>query len=704
MSSRQEQDDHTGREPARQPVAHAPRQTDPGAVTANRRRLLAGAIAAGFTASALSANDGVRDWVARQAGAGRGAVGPRTVAVANNTRLPGRNVPSAGAGSAGTAGAGRAAVDAAGHPTPLQPYRDPLPIPRVLRPRRGEPDELTVRMTVARVRMHSQLPTTTIWGFDGTLPGPTIEVRRDRPLSVRWVNQLSGKMPLVAVAPLIEWADPPLWDRPGRDGAPVLTDVSNLPPWTVIHLHGAETGMDNDGWPEAGIAPGAVQVAEYANAQRATALWYHDHAMPVSRWNTIAGLSGAYLIRDDTEAGLGLPAGRHEVPLLLCDRNFDLDEAGRLTGVQLYKTVLYATEPELQATSFSGPFTTVNGIIWPYLAVEPRWYRFRVLNLSNVRPYHLQLTFEDGSPVPADAIQLIGGDGGLLPAPVSVDGVLSVVAAERADVLVNFAPFRGRTLNMVNVDYDPGPWPQVMQFRVGRHGGDRFHPPAVLDREFPPVDDDAMADAPERMVMFPPLGTGQIEQWEMEQIPAPTEPLPIDGVVQVKGADQTVRTYRRVARHFNDPVRFMVNTGDWERWTWINLDVGGWPHPQHVHSTHFRVLHRHFYDVADKFEFFFDEQGRTVGGGTVVPIEYVEAREISPMDSGWKDVVHVNNGEAVSVAAHFAHSGRFLHHCHMRDHEDMGMMRPFVVMPAEVMKIEHQGGHPMGGGAAHGGH
>ncbi|MFC0531306.1 multicopper oxidase family protein [Phytohabitans kaempferiae] len=664
----------------------------------NRRRLLAGAVVAGVAVPALLANDRAREWL----GGSRASAAPRQRPVGNDLRLPGRGVrpDEPRRGSAGRTAAKTAAPT---HPTPLQPYRDRLPIPRVLRPAPGRPGELTVRMRTATVRMHSQLPPTTVWGYEGTVPGPTIEVRRDQPVLVRWVNELTGKMPLVAVAPMIAWADPPLWDRPGRDGAPALADVSNLPPWTVVHLHGAETGMDNDGWPEAGIPPGQAQVAEYANHQRATALWYHDHAMPVSRWNTIAGLSGAYIIRDDNEARLGLPSGRYEVPLLLCDRNFDLDASGRLTGTQLYKTVMYATEPELQATSFSGPFTTVNGVIWPHLDVEPRWYRFRVANLSNVRPYHLQLTFEDGSPVPADAIHLIGTDGGLLPAPVSVDGVLSVVAAERADILVNFAPFKGKALNLVNVDYDPGPWPQVMQFRVGRHGGDRFTPPSKLDTRYPKADEAALKGSPERMVMFPPLGTGQIEQWEMAEIDAPPGPLPVDGVVQVKGKDGRVRTWQRVARRFHDPVRFMVETGDWERWTWINLDVGGWPHPQHIHGTHFQVRQRHFYDVAEKFEFILDEQGRTVGGGTVAPIEYVEDVPIGPVDTGWKDVVHVNNGEAVTVAARFEHSGRFLHHCHMRDHEDMGMMRPFVVMPAQVLKIEHQGGHPMAG-PGHSGH
>lgn len=657
----------------------------------SRRRLLAGALATGAIVPVTLPGGPLSGLYGLLAGE---TAPPRTVRAGATPVLPGRVldvVPVAYRGKAGPAA----------HPEPLEPFRDPLPIPRVLRPDRD--GELAVRMRTARVRFHSQLPPTTVWGYEGTVPGPTIEVRAGQRARVRWVNDLTGTMPLIAVAPMIAQADPPLWDRPGRDGAPELTDVSNLPAWTVVHLHGAETGMDNDGWPEAGIPRGDTQAAEYGNDQRATLLWYHDHAMPVSRWNTIAGLAGLYVIRDRTEDALDLPSGRHELPLVLCDRNFDLDADGGLTGTQLYKTVLYATEPELQATSFSGPFTTVNGVIWPHHEVEPRWYRLRLANVSNVRPYQLSFTLEDGSPAPAGMVRLIGTDGGLLPAPVTVDGALPLAAAERADLLVDFGAVRGRRVRLTNVDYDPGPWPQVMEFRVSGRGGGGYRPPARLDRDFPEVDPVA-ATAPERMIMFPPLGTGQIEQWEMTEVDAPAGPFPVDGIVQVRGKDGTVRTYRRVARHFDDPVRFMTATGSWERWTWLNLDVAGWPHPQHIHATHFRVTNRDHYDVADKWEFVLDDAGRTVGGGTVAPVEFSSAGELTEVEGGWKDVVSVNNGEAVTVAARFDHSGRFLHHCHMRDHEDMGMMRPFVVMPAEVMKIEHQHGHPMPQPGGHAGH
>ncbi|ONI75167.1 hypothetical protein ALI144C_41215 [Actinosynnema sp. ALI-1.44] len=652
--------------------------------TWSRRRLLAGTAAAGVVIPTVLPSGPLPALAKLVAGdtpegAGEVAAEARKIVVSpQSPPIPGR--------------VKRVAYQQAKHPHPVEPFRDPLPIPRTLRPSPGDVGEITVRMRTAKAKLHSQLPPTTIWGYEGGVHGPVIEARRGRRLRVRWANELTGKLPLLAVAPMIRQADPPLWDRPGRDDAPLLPDVSNLPPWVVVHLHGAETGQGNDGWPEAGISPGDVQVAEYANNQRATTLWYHDHAMPISRWTTIAGLSGLYVIRDRYDDAL--PSGRYEIPLVLCDRNFDLDAQGKLTGDQLYKTVLYTMDPEIQATSFSGPFTSVNGVIWPYADVEPTWYRLRLANVANVRPYNLQLQFEDGKPVPAGVIKLVGTDGGLLPAPVAQDGPLYLAAAERADLLVDFGALRGRRVRLVNTDYDPGPWPEVMEFRVGGRTGGHYRVPSKLDTSFPRPP--KLDSAPHRMIVFPPLGTGQIEQWEMTEIPAPPPgQFPIDGIVQVKGEDGKVRTYQRVARTFADPVKFMVETGAWEKWSWLNLDVAGWPHPQHIHATHFKVQSRHTYNVADKFGFIHDDKGRTVGGGTVAPVEYVAAQQLTGVEGGWKDVVQVNNGELVTVAAHFEHSGRFLHHCHMRDHEDMGMMRPFVVMPAEVMKIEMRGGHPM---------
>lgn len=201
-------------------------------------------------------------------------------------------------------------------------------------------------------------------------------------------------------------------------------EVADLPAWIVTHLHGAVTGGGNDGWTENGVPRGDAQLSEYPNDQPATALWYHDHVLNVTRWTVFAGLAGMYLVRDEEEEALNLPSGKHEIPLVLADRNFELGGDGQPTGELLYKVPsLPFPDPESGESitiPFTGPYTLVNGVVWPHLEVEPRWYRFRLLNGASARTFDLVLLDETGQPV-RGAIKQIGSDGGLLPRAVPVD-------------------------------------------------------------------------------------------------------------------------------------------------------------------------------------------------------------------------------------------------------------------------------------------
>ncbi|MGH3926310.1 MAG: multicopper oxidase family protein, partial [Pseudonocardiaceae bacterium] len=339
--------------------------------------------------------------------------------------------------------------------TVLTKFADPLRVPPVLRPRRGRPaSTLTVEMRATRLALHSELPPTPLWTYSGHFPGPTIEVRRGQLLQVTWTNQIDSPYPVVAVEreyPPPSGPQDPLpqpGNTPGRDGAQPSADVADLPPWTVVHLHGQRTNADNDGIPENAMLPGSSQLAEYPNQQPATSLWYHDHAMDITRFNVMAGLVGMYLIRDDEEDELRLPRGRHEVPLIICDRNLDADSDGRLTGRLLHKLARLTT-PARPTLPFFGPYTVVNGVIWPHFDVEARWYRFRVLNASHARIYRLFLLDEDDNPVPG-AIKQIGTDSGLLPAPLSITGELALAPGERADILIDFSAFRGQWMRLVS--------------------------------------------------------------------------------------------------------------------------------------------------------------------------------------------------------------------------------------------------------------
>ncbi|MEU7280622.1 O-aminophenol oxidase PhsA [Streptomyces sp. NPDC045431] len=595
----------------------------------------------------------------------------------------------------------------------LVPYVDPLTVPPVIRP--DQPDvrqEIEIALRPTWVRMHSQLPPTLMWGYEGSVPGPTIEVRRGQRVRIAWTNRIppGSEYPVTAVEVDRVAGRPDPHNRPGREGVEPSKDVAALPAWSVTHLHGAQTGGGNDGWADNAVGYGDAQLSEYPNDHQAVHWWYHDHAMNITRWNVYAGLVGTYLVRDDEEDALGLPSGARELPLVLADRNLDTDEDGRLNGRLLHKTTVLTREhPETGkpvSLPFLGPYTTVNGTIWPYLDVEDGWYRFRLVNASNARVYDLVLVDDEDNPVPG-VVHQIGSDGGLLPRPVAVDfeagEPLTIAPAERFDLLLDFRGLAGRRVRLVNkaAGQAPGvpdvtrnvPYPQVMEFRVAEGAGaDTFELPRVLSGSFRRFDHDHIDHGHRLIVLTPPAtvgGGGHPEIWEMAEVKDVDVQVPTTGIIQVKGPDGTVRTYRRTARTFNDGLGFTIAEGTYEQWSFLNL--GAPLHPMHIHLADFQVVGRDAYSVAG-----FDP----ALGGTRAPVAYDPERRIPvpANEQGWKDVFRVAQGEMVRVMGRFDGAyGRFMYHCHLLEHEDMGMMRPFVVMPREALRFDH-------GGGGHGGH
>ncbi|MFE0101948.1 O-aminophenol oxidase PhsA [Streptomyces sp. NPDC059009] len=597
----------------------------------------------------------------------------------------------------------------------LAPYVAPLTVPPVLRP--GSDDvrqETEIALRPTWVRLHPQLPPTLMWGYDGSVPGPTIEVRRGERIRIAWTNRIPKESEFPVTSVEVPNGTPRPSTQPGRDGVEPNKDVAALPAWTVTHLHGAQTGGGNDGWADNAVGFGDAQLSEYPNDHQAVQWWYHDHAMNITRWNVHTGLYGTYLVRDDEEDALHLPSGEREIPLLLADRNLDTDEDGRLNGRLLHKTVI--VDPKNAETGkpvslpFTGPYTTVNGRVWPYADVDDAWYRFRLVNASNARIYNLVLIDEDDNPVPG-AIKQIGSDGGLLPRPVPVDfdealPTLTIAPAERMDLLIDFRAFAGRRLRLVNKGAGEAPgvpdvandvrYPQVMEFRVGESGEceDSFELPEILSGSFRPITHD-IPHGHRLIVLTPPAtkgGGGHPEIWEMAEVENPGDvQVPTDGVIQLRGADGKVKTYRRISRTFNDGLGFTIAEGSYEQWSFLNLAVQPEvTHPMHIHLADFQLMGRDAYDASG-----FD----TAVGGTRAPIEFDPDRRIplAPNERGLKDVFRVPGGQLLRVMGRFDGAyGRFMYHCHLLEHEDMGMMRPFVVMPAEAMKFDH--------GAGHGGH
>lgn len=581
------------------------------------------------------------------------------------------------------------------------PFLDRLPIPRVLRPaaRQGSVATLRITMRTAQHKFHRALPPSRVWAYEGMLPGPTVEVERDQELHVEWVNSLVGTLPIVSVlAPEAKPGEVPVQCLPGRSGGEPLRDVTSIQPWTVVHLHGGSTPAQSDGWTENMISPGQSSVCSYPLKQRAAMLWYHDHAMGITKYNVYAGLAGLCLVRDIHERELHLPAGAPvEIPLMIQDRNFDLDARGKMTGQLLHKT-------DTGTMECFGPYTTVNGRIWPYHSVAPSTYRLRVLNGSNARTYRLVLVDESGRRFD-DRIRQIGTDGGLLhrAASLPADGLI-LASAERADLLVDFADLapgtRLRVLNTASAPFDGAPpsldaphgqpdlegltpFREVMEFRITKGKGRSVAIPTALSEDFRQLKPTMLRRPVVRAIaLVEQEMEGQVNMLTMRELMPIAEPTAADSVITIHH-DQERSHWRTVASNFEDEVTIFPVIGRDELWRLINLT--GDTHPIHLHLAPFQVLARHGItwhvlaggirerDTAAEIHV------KVASGDTVRHV--VDANE-----QGLKDTVRVNPNEIVDLAVRFEpYAGRYMYHCHILEHEDRDMMRPVVVMPAELM-------------------
>ena len=580
---------------------------------------------------------------------------------------------------------------------PLVPYVDALPLPSRLIASEHD-GRLTVPIRAAAHRFHRDLPVSSIWGYDGTVPGPTIEAERGQPVTVEWQNLLEGAFPVSdTVAPEATDADGvPVQCLPGLSGGALDRDAAGLTGQTVVHLHGGLTPASYDGWAENLFAPGQAAPYHYPMNQRAALLWYHDHVMGVTKLDVYAGLAGLWIVRDDRERDLGLPEGPpFEVPLLIQDRNFDVDGQGGLTGRLVHKT-----DPEV-LEAFA-PFTVVNGKVWPVLDVQPATYRFRVLNGSNARTYRLVL-LRDGAPELARITQ-IGTDHGLLRASTAVpqDGLV-LASAERADLLVDFSDLAPGTeltvLNTAAVPFDGSPfsaadaenaadldgllpYPQVLRFRVVRGAQSRASIPRELATDYELPTAEALARAPRRAIALVERELDdEPNMLTMRELAVAADSD--DGpLLRVIDGGETTR-YRVVAAHFEDTTTFFPMLGESEVWQLINLT--GDTHPIHLHLDPFQILARRpiRYEVPD------GGIGERDLAATVTverdPDDELD-HAIDENERGLKDTVRVNPNEIVEIAVRFTtYSGRYMYHCHILEHEDRDMMRPFVTMPPELM-------------------
>jgi len=487
-------------------------------------------------------------------------------------------------------------------PDHLAPFVDPLPVPPVAKPagRRGKSPFYRIPIHEFHAKIHRDVPPTRFWGYGNSMPGPTIEARSGEEIIVEWPNQLPPKHFLTI------------------DNSVMGAEKGVPESRTVVHVHGARVQPDSDGWPEAWYTPGKSATYRYPNRQDAALLWYHDHAMGINRLNVCAGMAGLYIVRDAFEDALNLPKGPYEIPLVLMDRMFQPD------GQIYYPVSEFPEAPWMP--EYTGNAVLINGKLLPYLEVEPRKYRFRLLNASNGRFYFLSL--DNNAP-----FHQIGTDQGLLPAPVTVS-LLTIAPGERADLIVDFAEYRGKSVLLKNLSST------LMQFRV------------------------ASGSAPDTSTL-PPILRPVPKIAESEAIV--TRKLSLQEFDNVRGEPVV---HLLDGKHWHDPVSEKPVLGTTEIWEFLNITDDA--HPIHLHLVRFQILDRR---PLEPSAFIYDH--KIVYTGDAVPPDANEA--------GWKDTVRATPGATTRIIVKFeGYTGRYVWHCHILEHEDNEMMRPYEILPAPV--------------------
>jgi spore coat protein A len=523
----------------------------------------------------------------------------------------------------------------------LTKYIQPLPLPGagivVATPSGINQYAFTLR-EIAR-QLHPNLPPTPFWAYDdgsglggqaGSF-GMAIVAQSGTPLDVSYTHNLPATYP--------DWIPVDLRFPPLGNQVRMLT-----------HLHGAFVAGDSDGNPALtpnGFGMDETQSVGYPNEQPATLLWFHDHALGATRLNVFAGLAGAYILRDQYDTGMepnpiGIPGGAYEIPLVIQDRQFSRD------GEFFYPTS--DIEDVVWVGEYFGDVMLVNGKVWPYLNVEPRMYRFRVLNGSNARILNLDLSGLD--------FWQIGAEGGMWDIPVRTRRLV-LAPAERADVLVDFRRFAGARLMLMNHRppspiSNPAPQlPQVMQIRVGTtvsQPGPTSIPPSLPGRA---------------ANLGSPVNTRYITLNEID-------PEEVEWFLNLN------------AVHFEDPITETPQVGTIEDWVYINMT--GDTHPIHNHLVTFQVVGRTPFDV-EAYEAAYGGPNGVPGGIDPTPFATGPMQPPDPTERGFKDTVKANPGEFTTIRAQYdlptgvTAPQTYVYHCHILEHEDNDMMRPFTVVP-----------------------
>ncbi|KAI0997816.1 Bilirubin oxidase [Podosphaera aphanis] len=436
--------------------------------------------------------------------------------------------------------------------------------------------ELTVRPFTKQI--YPNLNATVMVGYNGIYPGPTFKVLQGTQSLVRVVNDKSSPNP------------------------------------ASVHLHGSYSRAPFDGWADDMIMPGMYKDYYYPNAQAARTMWYHDHSFGSTAKNVFAGQAGLYTVLDPKfDHEKGLPVDDYDIPLALSSRQFNPD--GSLI--------------EVGDTPLDGDVLMVNGQPWPFFNVEPRKYRFRLIDADITRNYFLYLVADD-APTVEIPFTVIATDGGYVSQTVTTPDLI-ISPGERYEIIIDFEPFKGKSITVMNrrafldnVDYPNTD--KFLKFNVGdtvKNSDNNAPVPSTL-----------------------------------AELDLPTSKTDVDHTFNFEFINNTWLINSVGFSDVRNRILAFPTRGEVQRWRLVNIDPGfAIVHPIHLHLVDFQIL------------------SRTGGRNALQSYETV----------GLKDMVMLATGETIEILAKFAPwAGIYMFHCHNLIHEDHDMMAAFNVSQIDL--------------------
>ncbi len=427
---------------------------------------------------------------------------------------------------------------------------------------------------------------------------------------------------------------------------------NNLPAQSILHWHGLHVPANMDGNPMYAINQGETYVYEFEILNRAGTYWYHAHTHSVTARQVYSGLAGLFIVSDDQEQALNLPDGDYDVPLVIQDRSFDGQNQ-----------LVYSAHMMQRMQGFLGDQILVNGRPDKVLPVATRAYRLRLLNGSNSRIY--KLAWDDGTP-----ITVIGVDGGLLESPEQHQYVM-LAPGERLELWMDFSERTlGKELTLRSLQFDAATHRGGMGMMGGRGrggmmGGGMMGGGMMSVSTLPSGSDYPVlkirVDRKEQSKHSLPKSLTPITALQIKNAANASNPKTITLSMQHMSALLNGRSYKM--NDIQQDEIIPVNSLQL-----IEFDNGfgagmhgmmNMPHPMHMHGEQFQIVKREVRsDSSDSYT--------SVSSGFI--------------QNGWKDTVLVMPGEKVTVLKPFNDfKGLFMYHCHNLEHEDMGMMRDFLI-------------------------